>query len=80
MVFSCTTSPGVSSGSLLSVVQELYSAWIDQGLEWIALYGQAAAVSSQPPAGGRRTPAPQDLMLSAEQLQLVTEYFQKVQS
>lgn len=58
--------------------EELYSAWIEQGLEWIALNGQAAAASVQAPAAGRRTPAPKDLMLSPEQLQLVTEYFQKV--
>ncbi len=55
----------------------MYPAWIEQGLEWIGVNGQQAADANQAPA----LPAallPQDLMLSPEQLQLVTDYFQKV--
>lgn len=60
-------------------MQDLYPAWIEQGLEWMALHGQQAAQtdSSQTPAV-QTAPLPQDLVLSPEQLQLVTEYFEKV--
>ncbi len=58
-------------------LQDLYPAWIEQGLEWIAVNGQQAADTNQAPALPA-APLPQDLMLSPEQLQLVTDYFQKV--
>lgn len=58
-------------------LQDLYPAWIEQGLEWIAVNGQQAADTNQAPAVPA-APLPQDLMLSPEQLQLVTDYFQKV--
>ncbi|KAL0037315.1 hypothetical protein WJX79_001603 [Trebouxia sp. C0005] len=57
--------------------EDLYPAWIEQGLEWIAVNGQQAADTNQAPAVPA-APLPQDLMLSPEQLQLVTDYFQKV--
>lgn len=43
----------------------------------MGLHGQAAVTHNQSPAA-QAAPAPQDLMLSPEQLQLVTDYFQKV--
>jgi len=58
-------------------LQDLYPAWIEQGLEWIAVNGQQAVDTNQAPALPA-APLPQDLMLSPEQLQLVTDYFQKV--
>ncbi|KAL3159876.1 hypothetical protein ABBQ38_010274 [Trebouxia sp. C0009 RCD-2024] len=57
--------------------EDLYPAWIDQGMDWMGLHGQAAVTHNQSPAA-QAAPAPQDLMLSPEQLQLVTDYFQKV--
>ena len=48
---------------------------MDQGMDWMGLHGQAT--HNQTPVA-RAAPAPQDLMLSPEQLQLVTDYFQKV--
>ena len=59
----------------LSALQDLYSAWIDQGLDWVALHGQENADTPVTPA----MPQPQDLSLSPEQLQLITDYFCKVQ-
>ena len=58
------------------VLQDLYPAWAEQGTEWIAAHGQDAVTHNQTPAAPA-TPAPQDLVLSPEQLQLVTDYFQK---
>ena len=58
------------------MLQNLYPAWADQGMEWIAAHGQDAVTHNQTPAA-QAVPAPQDLMLSPEQLQLVTDYFQK---
>lgn len=43
----------------------------------MGLHGQAAVTHNQTPTA-QAAPAPQDLMLSPEQLQLVTDYFQKV--
>ncbi|DBB02881.1 TPA: hypothetical protein ACH3X1_013486 [Trebouxia sp. C0004] len=57
--------------------EDLYPAWIQQGLEWIAVNGQQAADTNQAHAVPA-APLPQDLVLSPEQLQLVTDYFQKV--
>lgn len=56
------------------LVQDLYSAWIDQGLNWVALHGQENAHTPQATA----TQSPQGLSLSPEQLQLITDYFCKV--
>ena len=64
--------------SLCLAMQDLYPAWTEQGLEWMALHGQQAAESDSSPMPAAQTaPLPQDLVLSPEQLQLVTEYFQK---
>ena len=75
-------SPGTSrnmvcSYSCMTVVQDLYPAWAEHGMDWIVLHGQEAATHNQTPAT-QAVPPPQDLMLSPEQLQLVTDYFQKV--
>ena len=58
------------------MLQDLYPAWAEQGTDWIASHGQDAVTHNQTPAA-QAAPAPQDLMLSPEQLQLVTDYFQK---
>ena len=58
------------------MLQDLYPAWAEQGMDWIAAHGQDAVTHNQTPAA-QAAPAPQDLMLSPEQLQLVTDYFQK---
>ena len=58
------------------MLQDLYPAWAEQGMGWIASRGQDAVTHNQTPAA-QAAPAPQDLMLSPEQLQLVTDYFQK---
>ena len=58
------------------MLQDLYPAWAEQGTEWIAAHGQDSVTHNQTSAA-HAAPAPQDLMLSPEQLQLVTDYFQK---
>jgi hypothetical protein len=70
-------NPRLHCSSSVVELQDLYPAWIEQGLEWIAVNGQQAADTNQAPAVPA-APLPQDLMLSPEQLQLVTDYFQKV--
>ena len=63
----------------MDMLQDLYPAWAEHGVDWIALHGQEASTHNQT-AATQAVPAPQDLMLSPEQLQLVTDYFQKVTS
>lgn len=60
--------------SVWVTLQDLYSAWIDQGLDWVAVHGQANMQSPEAAA----LVQPQDLSLSPEQLQLITDYFCKV--
>ena len=78
-LLQCTNSSAAARQYKLihSMLQDLYPAWVEQGMDWIALHGQDAVTHNQTPAA-QAAPAPQDLMLSPEQLQLVTDYFQKV--
>lgn len=55
-------------------LQDLYVAWMQQGLDWIARHGQGHSQTPTAPA----LPTPKDLSLSPEQLQLITDYFCKV--
>ena len=57
-------------------LQDLYTAWMDRGLDWVTVHGQENAET--PPAVA--TVSPQGLSLRPEQLQLITDYFSKVHS
>ena len=64
-------------------VQDLYGVWVDQGSTWLAaLQGQQEAEGkSRRAAAPAKLPRPQaDTMLSPEQLQLIIDHFEKVES
>ena len=75
--------PVLPSLAVSAPVQDLYGVWVDQGSTWLAgLQGrQEAEGKSRRAVAPAKLPRPQaDTILSPEQLQLIIDHFEKVES